>query len=67
MKKTNCFALLIFLAAILSIDISAQKVYKRSENLKVDFEYAPLWWQTAIGLPDDYLKTIVGKEGHYVI
>lgn len=34
-------------------------------SLKVDFEYAPKWWQTAIGLPDDHLKTVVGKEGQF--
>ena len=29
----------------------------------VDFRYAPPWWQTAICLPDDPDKTLVGKEG----
>jgi len=29
----------------------------------VDFRYAPLWWQSAICLPDDSDKTLVGKEG----
>ncbi|MBM4087999.1 MAG: hypothetical protein FJ276_01010 [Planctomycetes bacterium] len=29
----------------------------------VDFRYAPPWWQTAICLPDDADKTLVGKEG----
>ncbi len=28
-----------------------------------DFRYAPPWWQTAIGLPDDWQKTLVSKEG----
>ena len=29
----------------------------------IDFRYAPPWWQTAICLPDDWQKTLVGKEG----
>ena len=32
-------------------------------SLTVDFRYAPPWWQTAICLPDDWQKTLVGKEG----
>ncbi len=30
---------------------------------KVDFRYAIPWWQTAICLPDDWQKTLVGKDG----
>ena len=33
------------------------------DALKVDFYYAPKWWQTAVNLNDDALKTLVGKEG----
>ena len=29
----------------------------------IDFRYAPVWWQTSICLPDDWQKTLVGKEG----
>jgi hypothetical protein len=29
----------------------------------IDFRYAPAWWETAICLPDDWQKTLVGKEG----
>ncbi len=29
----------------------------------VDFRYAPSWWQTSICLPDDWQKTLVGKNG----
>ena len=29
----------------------------------VDFRYAPPLWQTAICLPDDWQKTLVGKDG----
>lgn len=34
-----------------------------SDALRVDFRYAPVWWQTSICLPDDWQKTLVGKEG----
>lgn len=29
----------------------------------VDYRYAPPWWQTSICLPDDWQKTLVGREG----
>jgi hypothetical protein len=32
-------------------------------KLTADFRYSPVWWQTAIGLPDDWQKTLVSKEG----
>jgi hypothetical protein len=30
---------------------------------KVDFRYTIPWWQTLICLPDDWQKTVVGKDG----
>ena len=30
---------------------------------RVDFRYAPTYWETCIGLPDDWQKTIVGSDG----
>ena len=33
------------------------------EPMTVDFRYAPPSWQTCIGLPDDWQKTLVNKEG----
>lgn len=33
------------------------------ESAAVDYRFAPPWWQTAIGLPDDWQKTLVSKEG----
>ena len=30
---------------------------------KIDFRYSPPWWQTLVCLPDDPVKTLVGKEG----
>ena len=29
----------------------------------VDHRYAPPWWQTSICLPDDWQKTLLGKQG----
>ena len=34
---------------------------------RVDFRYAPPWWQSAICLPDDPEKTLVGKEGQILL
>lgn len=33
----------------------------------VDHRYSPLWWQTLICLPDDPVKTIVGREGQFYL
>ena len=32
-------------------------------KLTADFRCAPVWWQSAICLPDDWQKTLVSKEG----
>ena len=34
---------------------------------RVDFRYAPPWWQSAICLPDDPDKILVGKEGQVLL
>lgn len=34
-----------------------------ADPFTVDYRYAPPWWQTAICLPDDWQKTLVGKDG----
>jgi hypothetical protein len=34
-----------------------------SDPWTIDFRYAPPSWQTAICLPDDWQKTLVGKDG----
>jgi hypothetical protein len=31
--------------------------------MQIDHRYTPAWWQTLICLPDDPVKTLVGKEG----
>ncbi|MEN8202675.1 MAG: hypothetical protein ABFS28_08775, partial [Bacteroidota bacterium] len=57
------YPLLGLLAFVLINNAFSQNANTTREGLKVNFEYAPLWWQTAIGLPDDHLKTVIGKEG----
>ena len=32
-------------------------------TMKIDHRYSPPWWQTLICLPDDPVKTLIGKEG----
>jgi hypothetical protein len=44
-----------------AIDVAAEP--QSAETRTVDFRYALPWWQTAICLPDDPDKTLVGKEG----
>jgi hypothetical protein len=52
------------LAPILVVLISYFAFAAEDESLyKADFRYAPPWWQTSICLPDDWQKTLVGKEG----
>ena len=31
--------------------------------MSINHQYSPAWWQTLICLPDDPVKTLVGKEG----
>lgn len=38
-----------------------------AEALRVDHRYSPLWWQSSICLPDDPVKTIVGREGQFYL
>lgn len=36
---------------------------QQQNSLQVNHKYSPPWWQTLIGMPDDPVKTLVGKEG----
>ena len=55
----------VFVAALgSSLLATAAAVATHVESLgAADFRYALPWWQTAICLPDDPDKTLVGKEG----
>ncbi len=33
------------------------------DSMTINHKYAPAWWQTLICVPDDPVKTLVGKEG----
>ena len=41
----------------------APAVAATNDPWAIDFRFAPLSWQTAICLPDDWQKTLVGKDG----
>lgn len=53
---------LLFLFILLSGKIVFAQI-QGVDLLKVDHRYNPPWWQTLICMPDDPLKTLVGKEG----
>ena len=48
--------LLCLLFAVCSHGLQAQDEYE------VNFEFAPEWWQSPLGLPGGHQKTMVGKE-----
>ncbi len=52
--------------AVVWVLVAVARVAAAEEPAKaegVDFRYAPAWWQTSICLPDDWQKTLVGREG----
>ena len=63
--KTVCWTawLVILVAAAPLASPAAEDPAGKSPDWKVDHRYAPVWWQTSICLPDDWQKTLVGKEG----
>jgi len=56
-----CWASVLATAALTSR--GAEAPAGKPPDWKVDHRYAPVWWQTSICLPDDWQKTLVGKEG----
>lgn len=38
-------------------------VLAQQPDLSVDHRYSPPWWQTLVCMPDDPVKTLIGKEG----
>lgn len=72
--KTNVCAVVLLAGGLMACQEGQKVVLKRDAApgppvadktalLKADFRYSPPWWQTAIGLPDDWQKTLVSKEG----
>ncbi len=53
----------ILAAAMVRLAASPASAAEKAPDWKVDHRYAPVWWQTSICLPDDWQKTLVGKEG----
>ena len=49
--------MVVLVVSVFSVHIS------RGQEHKVDFRWGVDWWQTAICLPDDDHKSLVGKEG----
>ena len=45
------------------VKAAAQVAAITNDPWAIDFRYAPSSWQTAICLPDDWQKTLVGKDG----
>jgi hypothetical protein len=58
MKKIILCALL-FVAFLFQGGI----LFAQQSDLTVDHRYSPPWWQTLICMPDDPVKTLVGREG----
>ncbi len=53
----------VFACALLAI-VACQTLHAAPPaDFQVDFRYAVPWWQTAICLPDDPEKSVVGKDG----
>lgn len=50
-------------ASLLDTAFAIPASVRRETCETVDFRYSPTWWQTAICLPDDPDKMLVGKEG----
>lgn len=43
--------------------LSSLKGISQETPMKIDHRYSPPWWQTLVCLPDDPVKTLVGREG----
>lgn len=56
-------AAVLFVVALSGLIPAHAQVSDTPANWTVDHRYAPVWWQTSICLPDDWQKTLVGKEG----
>jgi len=50
-------------AVVLALLSMAHAAESGAGDRKIDFRYAPPWWQTSICFPDDWQKTLVGKDG----
>ncbi len=63
-KTVGVLAWLVFVLVVAALpSAAAENPADKASDWKVDHRYAPVWWQTSICLPDDWQKTLVGKEG----
>ncbi|MBN2326297.1 MAG: hypothetical protein JXR73_04020 [Candidatus Omnitrophica bacterium] len=62
MMKFQIFFLVV-LGMSIGLDSNADESISPPGRSVVDFRYSPPSWQTAICLPDDWQKTLVGKDG----
>ncbi|MEP6683624.1 MAG: hypothetical protein ABJA35_10200 [Parafilimonas sp.] len=46
-----------------SLLFSSAISFSQDSTMQIDHKYSPVWWQTLMCLPDDPVKTLVGKEG----
>lgn len=60
MSKSKSGKILLLLAGLL---LSKSVCFSQDTSTNIDFRYSPAWWQTLICLPDDPVKTLVGREG----
>jgi len=67
MTDRGILAVMILVACCLALTVSMARSAEQPASAfppwTVDHRYAPPWWQTSICLPDDWQKTLVGKEG----
>ncbi len=64
--RTICVVLIMAAGCVLLMPATARAAEgpaSAGAEWTVDHRYAPPWWQTSICLPDDWQKTLVGKEG----
>jgi len=67
--KTKLFIIFIMiLTSITQTSYATNKIMNtksktKTDSYKLDFKYKPTKWQTAICLPDDWQKSLIGKNG----
>jgi hypothetical protein len=63
LKRGFGFVTGLLFAQTIAFSQSALQPGSQSAVLTVDHQYSPPWWQTLVCLPDDPVKTLVGREG----
>jgi len=63
LKRGFGFVTGLLFAQTIAFSQSALQPGSQSAVLTVEHQYSPPWWQTLVCLPDDPVKTLVGREG----